>query len=84
MLSDLGVRIDRTRPSLVAPNTFNEKYLRSKASRMAHSLDLGAQFTCFTSTKVQILPQQRKKSTCVSAQHGGAPRSTLKAAYTSS
>ena len=44
MLSDLGVRIDRTRPSLVAPNSFNEKYLRSKASRMAHSLDLGAQF----------------------------------------
>ena len=40
LLTDLGVTIDRTRPSLVAPNTFNAQYLRTKASRMAHSLNL--------------------------------------------
>jgi GTP cyclohydrolase II len=39
LLTDLGVKIERTRPSLVAPNTFNAKYLRTKASRMAHSLN---------------------------------------------
>lgn len=29
-LSDLGVKIDKTRPSLVEPNTFNAQYLRTK------------------------------------------------------
>ena len=41
LLTDMGVVIDRTRPSLVEPNAFNSQYLRTKAARMAHSLSLG-------------------------------------------
>eukprot|EP00960_Hanusia_phi_P069208 767028-Hanusia_phi.AAC.4 len=39
-LTDVGVKIDRTKPSLVEPNTYNVKYLRTKAARMSHSLKL--------------------------------------------
>lgn len=37
-LSDLGVNIVGRRPSLVPANKFNEKYLRTKAQRMAHAI----------------------------------------------
>ncbi|KAJ1480764.1 GTP cyclohydrolase II-domain-containing protein [Baffinella frigidus] len=39
-LTDMGVKISSTTRSLVAPNKFNEKYLRTKANRMDHFLDL--------------------------------------------
>lgn len=37
-LEELGVVITSVRPIIVAPNTFNQQYLRTKVERMAHIL----------------------------------------------
>jgi GTP cyclohydrolase II len=39
-LRESGVNIDSIKPSIVVPNMHNEKYLRTKAQRMAHLLSL--------------------------------------------
>ena len=66
-LTDLGVTIDRTRPSFVAPNKFNSQYLRTKAARMAHSLELGAAHDA-TDTGLQRPPDAAKRFGAESAR----------------
>lgn len=39
-LREMGVNIDSVQGSFVVPNSFNEKYLRTKVERMAHLLSL--------------------------------------------
>lgn len=37
-LTELGVTITSTQPAIVPPNQYNERYLRTKAQRMAHAI----------------------------------------------